>query len=81
MNLSNDNNYEIGKYSFIGAGSVVSKDTLPYSLNVGVPSRQIGWVTKEGITFSLNEDDKYICKETNTIYFLANGMMMCESIK
>jgi len=72
---------EIGKYSFIGAGSVVSKDTLPYSLNVGVPSRQIGWVTKEGITFSLNEDDKYICKETNTIYFLANGMMMCESIK
>tara|TARA_B100000963_G_scaffold359441_1_gene386807 strand:- start:1072 stop:1632 length:561 start_codon:yes stop_codon:yes gene_type:complete len=38
----------IGKYSLIGAGSVVTKNVSPYALVVGNPSKQIGWVCKCG---------------------------------
>lgn len=39
---------EIGKYAFIGAGAVVTKDVPPYALVVGNPARQIGWVCQCG---------------------------------
>jgi len=39
---------EIGEYALIGSGAVVNKDVQSYSLIVGVPSRQIGWVGKSG---------------------------------
>lgn len=39
----------IGEYAFVGAGSVVNKDVPPFALMVGVPARQIGWMTKEGV--------------------------------
>lgn len=38
----------LGKYCSVGAGAVVTKDLLPYSLNIGVPSRRVGWVSKAG---------------------------------
>lgn len=40
---------EIGEYSFIGAGAVVSKDVPSYALMVGVPAKQIAWVDQIGI--------------------------------
>ncbi len=38
----------IGEYAMVGSGSVVTKDVAPYSLVVGNPARQIGWVCKCG---------------------------------
>ena len=38
----------IGKYSFVGAGAVVTKEVLDYSLVVGNPSKHIGWVSEFG---------------------------------
>lgn len=38
----------IGEYAFVGAGTVVTKDVKPFALMVGVPARQIGWVSKAG---------------------------------
>ena len=38
----------LGKYCFIGAGAVVTKDVDPYALMAGVPAKRIGWVDKEG---------------------------------
>lgn len=40
---------QLGEYSMIGAGSVVTKDTQPYSLVVGNPARAIGWVCRCGV--------------------------------
>ncbi|ANV97506.1 hexapeptide transferase [Helicobacter enhydrae] len=39
---------KIGKYAFIGAGSVVTKDVKPYALVLGNPARQVGWIDKGG---------------------------------
>lgn len=38
----------IGEFAFIGAGSVVNKDVKPFALMVGVPARQIGWMSMYG---------------------------------
>ena len=36
----------IGKFAFIGAGAVISKDVPDYALMVGVPGKQIGWMSE-----------------------------------
>jgi UDP-2-acetamido-3-amino-2,3-dideoxy-glucuronate N-acetyltransferase len=38
----------IGEYAFVGAGAVVNKDVKPYALMVGVPARQVGWMSEFG---------------------------------
>lgn len=45
----------IGRYAFIGAGSVVARDIPDYALVVGNPARQIGWVCKCGITLDTSK--------------------------
>ncbi|HIQ27492.1 MAG TPA: N-acetyltransferase, partial [Sulfurovum sp.] len=51
----------IGEYALIGSGAVVNKDVKPYSLMVGVPAKQIGWVGISGNTLTfvdgVAEDD------------------------
>ncbi len=39
---------EIGAYAMVGAGAVVTADVLPHALVVGVPARQVGWVSHDG---------------------------------
>ncbi|MFY9595674.1 MAG: acyltransferase, partial [Bacteroidales bacterium] len=39
---------ELGEYSFVGAGAVVTKNVPPYALVVGTPARQIGWMSEYG---------------------------------
>jgi len=48
----------IGKYAFIGAGAVVTKDVKPYSLVVGNPAKQVGWMSEFG--HKLNFDNEGI---------------------
>ena len=35
----------IGEFAFVGAGAVVNQGVKPYALMVGVPARQIGWMS------------------------------------
>ena len=49
---------EIGEYAFIGAGSVVTKSVLPYTLTYGNPAKPRGYITKEGIILDMNYKDK-----------------------
>jgi UDP-2-acetamido-3-amino-2,3-dideoxy-glucuronate N-acetyltransferase len=44
----------IGEYALIGSGAVVNKDVKPYALMVGVPARQIGWVSRAGNTLEFD---------------------------
>ena len=45
----------IGEYAFIGAGSVVTKNILPYTLHYGNPAHQIGFITAEGIILDMDK--------------------------
>ena len=60
----------IGEYSFIGAGTVVTKEILPFALVVGNPSRQIGWVSEFGHRLNFNHFGVAACKESGQEYRL-----------
>lgn len=64
----------IGQFAFIGAGAVVNHDVAPYALMVGVPARQIGWMSEFGeqIPLPLSGDGRYTCPHSGQVYQLAN---------
>jgi UDP-2-acetamido-3-amino-2,3-dideoxy-glucuronate N-acetyltransferase len=60
----------IGEYALIGAGSVINKDVKPYALMVGVPARQISWVSKAGNRLKFNSNNEAIDSFDNSKYQL-----------
>ena len=65
----------VGEYAFVGAGAVVNKDVLAYALMVGVPARQIGWMSQHGekLDLPLTGDAQVTCPHTGQRYVLAKG--------
>ena len=61
---------DIGKFSFIGAGAVVTKKVQDYSLVVGNPSKHIGWVSEYGHRLKFNDIGIGICIESDQEYLL-----------
>lgn len=70
----------IGEHAFVGAGAVVNKDVPAYALVVGVPAKQIGWMSKYGeqLLLPLAGDGDAVCKHTGTRYLLRDGRMIVE---
>ncbi len=71
----------IGEHAFVGAGSVVNRDVPDYALMVGVPARQIGWMSRFGerLEFQRQSDGTYlaICEQTGEQYLKnANDMVV-----
>lgn len=62
----------IGEFAFIGAGAVINRDVKPYALMVGVPGRQVGWMSEYGeqIPLPVNGQGQYTCPHTGTRYTL-----------
>jgi UDP-2-acetamido-3-amino-2,3-dideoxy-glucuronate N-acetyltransferase len=62
----------IGEFAFIGAGAVINKDVKPYALMVGVPAKQIGWMSEYGeqIPLPLTGEGQYQCPHTQHTYQL-----------
>lgn len=65
----------IGEYAFVGAGAVVNRDVPDYALMVGVPARQIGWMSRHGerLELPLAGEGEARCPETGETYRLANN--------
>lgn len=64
---------DIGRYAFIGAGSVVTRAVPDYALVVGNPSKQIGWVSEYGHRLVFNENNIAVCSESHQEYELINN--------
>lgn len=67
--------HDIGKYAFIGAGAVVTKNVPDYALLVGNPAKQIGWVGEYGHRLVFDLNGKSVCKESNQEYQLTDGLV------
>ena len=65
--------HEIGQYSFIGAGAVVTRAVPAFALVVGNPAKQIGWMSEFGQRLHFDENGIATCPESKEIYNLING--------
>ena len=65
--------HDIGDFAFIGAGAVVTKNVPAYSLWVGNPAKQIGWMSEYGHKLQFDEKGIAVCPESKEEYKLVNG--------
>lgn len=63
----------IGRYAFIGAGAVVTKNIPDYALVIGNPARQTGWMSEYGHKLKFNAEGKAVCPESKEEYVLEEG--------
>jgi len=63
----------IGRYAFVGAGAVVTKNIPDYALVIGNPARQTGWMSEYGHKLKFNPEGLAICPESKDKYMLSNG--------
>ena len=65
----------IGAYAFVGAGAVVHRDVPEFALMVGVPARQVGWMSRHGerLALPLQGEAEAACPATGERYVLADG--------
>ncbi|NHC52416.1 acyltransferase [Pseudomonas sp. AU8050] len=68
----------IGEFAFVGAGAVVNRDVPNYALMVGVPARQVGWMSEFGeqLELPLSGTGEVSCIHTNVIYRLSGQVIM-----
>ena len=67
----------IGEFAFVGAGAVVNQGVKPYALMVGVPARQIGWMSEHGerLSLPLTGNGDGVDPVTGQHYALRDGMV------
>ncbi|WP_076462773.1 UDP-2-acetamido-3-amino-2,3-dideoxy-D-glucuronate N-acetyltransferase [Marinobacterium stanieri] len=68
----------IGEYAFIGAGAVINKDVPAYALMVGVPAKQIGWMSEFGeqLDLPLSGETSAVCEHTGENYTLSGTKLI-----
>lgn len=67
--------HDIGKFAFIGAGAVVTKNVPDYALLVGNPARQTGWMSEYGHKLQFDAQGHAVCPESGQVYRLENGLV------
>jgi UDP-2-acetamido-3-amino-2,3-dideoxy-glucuronate N-acetyltransferase len=68
---------DIGRYSMIGAGAVVTKNVPDFALLVGNPARQLGWVSIYGHRLKFDENNNATCPESGQRYEIKENNVIC----
>jgi UDP-2-acetamido-3-amino-2,3-dideoxy-glucuronate N-acetyltransferase len=70
---------ELGRYCFIAAGAVVTKNVPDYALMTGMPARQVGWMSRHGIKLSKPDvNGVMVCAESGYRYKeVQKGILKC----
>ncbi len=66
----------IGKFAFIGAGAVVTKNVPDFALVVGNPARIVGWVSEAGKKLNFDKNGFASCKISNKKYQFKSGIVI-----
>ena len=68
----------VGEFAFVGAGAVINKDVKPYALMVGVPAKQVGWMSQYGeqIPLPIHGEGEYTCPHTGQKFQLSNDQLL-----
>lgn len=66
----------VGENAFVGAGSVINRNVPAFALMVGVPARQIGWMSRFGerLDLPVKGNGEAVCPHTGDRYVLENGV-------
>lgn len=65
----------LGEYSFVGAGTVVTKDVSDYAVVVGNPAKQIGWMSAFGEKLNFDENGEAICESSGEKYLMEHNQV------
>jgi UDP-2-acetamido-3-amino-2,3-dideoxy-glucuronate N-acetyltransferase len=65
--------HTIGRFAFVGAGTVLTKDVADYALVIGNPGRQTGWMSEFGYKLKFDLSGVATCSESGQQYHLLNG--------
>ena len=66
----------IGQFAFIGAGAVITQDVKSHAIMVGVPAKQIGWMSESGskLELPISGNDEAVCEYTGERYVLLDDV-------
>jgi UDP-2-acetamido-3-amino-2,3-dideoxy-glucuronate N-acetyltransferase len=67
--------HDIGKFAFIGAGSVVTKNVPDYALMVGNPAKQTGWMSEFGSKLKFDAGGNAVCAESGEKYQIKDNIV------
>jgi len=67
----------IGHHAFVGAGAVINRDVKPFALMVGVPARQVGWMSAYGerVELPMAGEGQWVCPHTGDRYVLEGDQL------
>ena len=60
--------HTVGRYAFVAAGAVVTRDVPDFAFVAGVPARQIGWATHGGDRVPMDQQGEVVCSRTGRTY-------------
>jgi UDP-2-acetamido-3-amino-2,3-dideoxy-glucuronate N-acetyltransferase len=63
----------LGRFCFVGAGAVVTRDVAPFALVVGVPAKQVGWVSARAERLAFDSSGRARCPAGGELYLLRAG--------